>query len=99
MVFLDLKENFDMVYHSILISKLSAYGISGTLIEWFKSYIINLNGIKNVSQMALFLAIVYCPVVSLRGQFWDRSFFSDTLMTYQIVLCTHNPECMPMTPT
>ena len=38
-VFLDHKKAFDTVDHNILISKLSAYGISGTSIEGFKSYL------------------------------------------------------------
>ena len=43
MVFVDLKEVFDMVDHSIFISKLSACGIRGTLIEWFKSHVFECN--------------------------------------------------------
>ena len=42
-VFLDLKKAFDTVDHNILISKLSACGIRGTSIEWFKSYLSECN--------------------------------------------------------
>ena len=96
-VFLDLKKAFDTVDHNILISKLSAYGIRGTSIEWFKSYLSERN--QKCFINALFLAIVCCRVVSLRGQFWARSFFSYILTIYRIVSCTPSRECMPMTPT
>lgn len=39
MIFCDLSKAFDRVWHEALIFKLQTYGISGHLLQWFKSYL------------------------------------------------------------
>ena len=39
--FIDLSKVFDNVHHKILIIKLEKYGVKGTNLQWFESYLEN----------------------------------------------------------
>ena len=40
-IFLDIKKAFDTVDHDKLIDKLRYYGITGVVLNWFKSFLAN----------------------------------------------------------
>ena len=48
-VFLDLSKAFYTLDHSILLQKLKSYGVSGTSLQWFTSYLVNRQQLVDVA--------------------------------------------------
>ena len=61
-VFLDLKEAFDTVDHGILLSKLTKYGVVGTPLRWFTSYLTNRKQYCQVNGHKSSLKTVHCGI-------------------------------------
>ena len=61
-VFLDLKKAFDTVDHTILLSKLSTYGIQENAYNWFKSYLENRTQICSVSSSLSKTCFLQCGI-------------------------------------
>ena len=61
-LFLDLSKVFDTVNHNILLSKLDYYGIRGTALEWFRSYLSNRQQFVSVSGIQSQSSTISCGV-------------------------------------
>lgn len=61
-VFLDLKKAFDTVDHHILLSKLKLYGVHGTSLQWFSSYLNNRSQKCYVNSAYSETCTLYCGV-------------------------------------
>ena len=59
---LDLKKPFDTVDHAILLAKLRYYGIIGTILQWFQSYLNNRKEICKVIKKSSTSGVIRCGV-------------------------------------
>ena len=61
-IFVDLQKAFDTVNHDILLKKLEHYGIRGTPLNWFKSYLSNRKQFVSINGHSSSLANISCGV-------------------------------------
>ena len=60
--FLDLSKAFDLVNHSLLLQKLSHYGIRGITLDWFKSYLTNRKQFVQFNRSKSSMQTIQCGV-------------------------------------
>ena len=90
-ILIDLTKAFDTVSHSVLLPKLSAYGIKGVGLEWFTSYLFSLKQqviIQNTKSESKFIS---CGVFlgSILGPVLILLFFNDfskTLFNSEVLM-------------
>ena len=61
-IFIDLQKAFDTVNHKILLDKLEHYGIRGTPLQWFSSYLSNRKQFVHVNDSNSTVLDVTCGV-------------------------------------
>ena len=61
-VFLDFAKAFNIIEHKILISKLENYGLKGTLLQWFESYLSNREQVVKIGNVLSKKRFISCGI-------------------------------------
>ena len=72
-VFCDISKAFDRVWHTGLLYKLCAAGVTGNVLQWFKKYLSDRN--RGVYCQVFLLLGTLLRQVFLKAQFWALCFF------------------------
>ena len=83
-IFVDLRKAFDTVNHDILLNKLEHYGIRGSELKWFRSYLTDHKQYVSFNEESSALMEINCGVP--QGSVLGPLLFLIILMIYLILV-------------